>query len=264
MGDPRDSLCNVRTPADASCHRCFDASQASEVAAGHGRVPSPRSALPWRCRFPAWPQRVLRTLAPPVGADPAATQSAAPSLAALPIATAEEPAGPVATIQPEAIEDEGAASPEVPAEVSPPAEDSSAGEEPGIATEQPVLQEPEDATSEPEPAPEPSPDQPGTETENWAGQAGPGDALLPDIGAFSLATTTCSYATGGTAAYTNTLCWLDMEGLTTEYVNRGTAQNPNWQSILGDEYTVPGSSGSVPAPGAGYYGELQNVPITVS
>lgn len=201
---------------------------------------------------------------PPAGAEPAATQSAAPSLAALPVATAEEPAGPVATVQPEAIEDEGAAAPEVPAEVSPPAADSSAGEEPGIASEQPVVQEPEDPTSEPEPAPELSPDQPGTETENWAGQAGPGDALLPDIGAFSLATTTCSYATGGTAAYTNTLCWLDMEGLTTEYVNRGTAQNPNWQSILGDEYTVPGSSGSVPAPGAGYYGELQNVPITVS
>ena len=65
----------------------------------------------------------------------------------------------------------------------------------------------------------------------------------------------CNHANPGTGAYAETLCWLDFSGFTTEYVNHGSLLRPDWQSVMGNQYTAGGRSGD--------WGNIQNYPVRV-
>lgn len=66
----------------------------------------------------------------------------------------------------------------------------------------------------------------------------------------------CNNADFGTGAYAETLCWIDFSGFTTAYENKGDWWWPDWQSVLGDQYTVANSR-------SGNWGDIKNYPVSV-
>ncbi|MBD8029996.1 DUF7927 domain-containing protein [Corynebacterium gallinarum] len=64
----------------------------------------------------------------------------------------------------------------------------------------------------------------------------------------------CNNANPGTGAYAETLCWLDFTGFTTAYRNVGSWL-PNWQSVMGSQYTAGGRIGN--------WGNIQNYEVNM-
>ena len=67
---------------------------------------------------------------------------------------------------------------------------------------------------------------------------------------------TCNHADPGTGAYAETLCWLDFGEFTMEYDNYGSLFDPDWQSVMGTQYTAGGRSGD--------WGNIHNFDVSVN
>lgn len=76
----------------------------------------------------------------------------------------------------------------------------------------------------------------------------------------------CSYASPGTGAYAQSLCWFDLAGFTTEYRDRGRRQNPRYASVLdpltGPVTYTPNGAASAVVEGT-RWGPIQNYPVSI-
>ncbi len=125
------------------------------------------------------------------------------------------------------------------------------------------------------PAPGPAPEPTATPTADDAGRLAeqaplpdesPEDLLAPaplaDIGPMGLGNA-CLFATPGAGPHARSLCWLDLAGFTTRYLDRGASANPRYVAELGQQYGSTNNAGTLFSTGGVHYGPISNFPVDI-
>ncbi|MEA4945583.1 MAG: SpaA isopeptide-forming pilin-related protein [Propionicimonas sp.] len=190
----------------------------------------------------------------PALADDDGTVAASTPASDLQQASAEpEPttaADPISISNPDAAAGEAAGEDVVPV--------SAATTQPALEPDSPVVVDQTDADELSEPQPEAS------QVSEPASQSPAAAVNTLAITPLAAGDPTCSYADAGTGVYARTLCWLNFDGLTTEYTDRGTGTNPRYVAVLGAAYGSATAATNLHSFGGKYYGPITGYPVTIS